>query len=305
MKRERDAEPDRRAGQRRRQCSRTRPQQQPAVDETGRRPFGDQGETDHCERQCPQLGLVVDRDPTGGEQSRRERDRRREEPQRPTIVDRIRRHRRPDDGAPGAGQPRRPPAQHDDGDQHRHPNQTTDEQVSEEHQRHAHQREEGSVVQIRAATDHEPLRAGDRRIHREAATPERPSLFVVEVGPEPRSVEQLPRPPRRGHQPEDHDGDDCDDPHHGVGRDTLAIRRPRGVVGSDVRLGAGHEVRRHVTSRAGRAGAAPSRVEPRTGRRTAWARRDEPIRHRSRRHSRARRRRRARRAEALRTTRLW
>ena len=307
--RDRDTQPDRSASQRGgERCSRCA-QEQSALGEPASGPLGDQGEADHCEGQRPQLGLVVDRDPAGGEQSRGERNRRGEEPQRPTIVDRIRGRRRPDHRTAGASQSRRPPAEHHDGDQHRHAHQPADEQIAEEHQRHPHQREEGPVVQVGLATHHEALGARDRRIDRQSAVPERSRLLVVEVGTEPCAIEQLPRTPRCGHQPEDGDGDYRDDPHHGVGRQPL-VRRFAAVAagrGGGARLGSVLEIpgRRHVTSRAGRAGAALFRVEPRTGRRTVSARFGAPDRRRRPRRSRALPRRRVRRAAARRRTRWW
>ena len=223
-----DAEPDGRSreGRGERRCGRT--DQSPIVGEARRGPLDDQGDGDEGQRECPQLGFVVDADPPRREQCRRAGHRCGEHAHRPAIVPR---RAGTHDTTRRSGQPRRPAAHHDHGDQHRASHQPGGEHVAEQLERHAHDRQERPVVQVGTAVDQEALRPGHGRIDREAAAQEDPRLLVVEVGAEPGPGEQVPRLPRRRHQPEHGNGGD---------RDQVDDRRSRrsrtsGLVGGDGR----------------------------------------------------------------------
>jgi hypothetical protein len=218
-------DPDRCAGERGRERAERSAGEGTAIGELRRGPLRDQRDGHDGECQRPQLGLVVDADPSGREQCRRERHSGGEDADRPTFVCECAAAGSHHPAA-GSGETRRPPTHHDHRDQHRHPDQPPDEQIAEQHQRKTHQRQQRPVVEVGPAVDQEAFDARDRRIDGESTAQERSSLLVVEVGAEPGPCEQLPGSPRGGDQPEHDDRHHGDRPHHRIRRDR---RRPTGV----------------------------------------------------------------------------
>ena len=198
----------------------------------------------------------------------------------------------------GAGEAGRPAAEHDDGDEHRDPHEARREQVAEQLERHAHRRQERSVVQVGPAVDQEAFRTWNQRVDGEPAPEEHPRLLVVEVGAEPGPREEIPRLPRRRHEPEQHHGHDRDHVDD-RGRRQAAARPFRPHDSAAVNDSAA------VTTQMARAATVPSPASRRTGRRTSSATRCAARDRRRRRTDPRRPPPRARRAAARRTPRRW